>query len=117
MADLNYDARPDRICVSCGQTDKAPRDSVGLPDGSVALFHKDCHALLGCKVCQEELDAIANGAGPKGLKNEKLTAAILTEMGKPKIDQHPVYTRDDVTGAYQAALETEAIQDKNWSPS
>lgn len=112
-----YNDRPDRICVACGQTDKAPRDSVGLPDGSVAYFHKDCHAHLGCKVCQEELEAIAGGAGPKGLKNEKLTDAILNEMKKPKIDQHPVYTRDDVTGTYQKALENEEIADKNWSPS
>ena len=115
-AKLDYDSRPDRICVSCGQTDKAPRDSVGLPDGSVALFHKDCHAMLGCKVCQEELDAIAGGTGPKALKNEKLTEAILNEMAKPKIDQHPVYTREDVTGSYQKALEEGQIQDKNWTP-
>lgn len=113
----DYDSRPTRPCMSCGQSDKGPRDSVGLPDGSVAYFHKDCHAMLGCVVCKEELEAVANGVGPKGLKNEALLDAIEAEMAKPYNERPDVYTRDDVTGAYEKALEEGRVVDKNWTPS
>lgn len=112
----DYDSRPNRPCMSCGQEDKGPRDVVGLPDGSVALFHKDCHAMLGCKICKEELEAVAGGHGPKGLKNEKLLDAIQGEMAKPYEERLDIYTRDDVTGSYQKALEEGRVLDSNWAP-
>lgn len=113
-AENAYDERPMRICVSCGQKDRAPRDQVALPDGNTALYHKDCHAMLGCTVCEEELKVVANGHGPKGLKNEKLWLAILEETTKPLGEVHPVYTRDDVTGTYQRALDNDEIIDDQW---
>lgn len=112
--DLEWDTRPTRPCMSCGQSDKAPRDSVNLADGSVAYFHKDCHAMLGCKVCQEELELVAGGSGPKGKKNEQLLEAILTAMDPNTGDVPDFYTRDDVTGTYQSAVDEGMVLDKTW---
>lgn len=72
--------------------------------------------MLGCKVCQEELEAVAGGHGPKGLKNEKLLDAILAEQAKPYEERNEVYTRDDVTGSYQKALEEGRVLDDSWTP-
>lgn len=111
-----YDDRPTRPCMSCGQRDKAPRDQVGLPDGNVAYYHKDCHAMLGCKICEEELKTIAGGSGPKGKKNEALWMAIVDAINPETGPVPDVYTRDDVSGAYEEALYANQIVDTNWRP-
>jgi hypothetical protein len=52
-------------CLGCSQTDDHPKHGVGLPDGSTAYWHNDCHATVtGCKVCS------ANAA--QGLKGDEL---------------------------------------------
>jgi hypothetical protein len=50
------DARPLRTCTRCGQTDDHPRDVIAVPAGQPLVnFHMDCHALLGCPICIEQL--------------------------------------------------------------
>lgn len=87
--DINYSERADRICMACGQKDKSPRDQIALPDGNTALYHMDCHAMLGCGVCQAVVDTVAGGVGPKGKKNEDLLAAIVNNGDKA------IFTTDD----------------------
>lgn len=96
----SYDERPNRICIACGQTDKAPRDQVALADGNVAYYHKDCHAMMGCEVCKKELDAIAQGWGPDGKKNEDLWNVLVEEMQKPIEDQARIFTTADASGQF-----------------
>lgn len=91
----SYDVRPDRICIACGKTDKAPRDQMALADGNVAYYHKDCHAMMGCPTCKAELDAVAQGWGPDGKKDEALWRALVAEMDKPQEEQAEIFTTDD----------------------
>jgi hypothetical protein len=91
----SYDVRPDRICLACGQTDKSPRDQIANSDGSVSYFHKDCHAMMGCGVCKAELDAVAQGWGPDGKKNEDLWNALVEEMQKSPKEQAEIFTTDN----------------------
>jgi hypothetical protein len=63
----DYDARPERPCIGCGQVDRAPRDAVALPDGNTALYHMDCHVMVAnCQVCKQVLETAKNK------KNEEL---------------------------------------------
>jgi hypothetical protein len=58
---------PVRVCVACTQSDDHPRHQVGLPDGSSAYFHFDCHSLLGCEHCTDQLEGVGGVEGnPKG---------------------------------------------------
>lgn len=113
-AENSYDERPTRLCSACGKRDKAPRDSIGLPDGNSIHYHFDCHALLGCTVCQELLDSIAGGSDADGKKDEELWLAVLEESVKSKDERASVLTRDDVTGEYQTALDEGRVQDEDW---
>jgi hypothetical protein len=92
----SYDVRPERICLACGQTDRAPRDQVALPDGNVAYYHMDCHAMMGCQVCKNVLDAVAQGHGPDGRKDEGLWRSLVAEAEKPIEEQAEVFTSDNV---------------------
>jgi hypothetical protein len=114
-AENSYDERPTRLCSACGKRDKAPRDSVGLPDGNSIYYHFDCHAGLGCSVCQELLDEIANGSGPDGKKDEELWLTVLEESTKKRDKRVSVLTRDDVTGEYQVALDEGRVRDEDWN--
>lgn len=94
----SYDVRPDRICIACGQTDKAPRDQVALADGNVAYYHFDCHAMMGCETCKAVLDAVAQGHGPDGRKNEDLWQSLVKEAEKPVEEQAKIFTTPDASG-------------------
>lgn len=94
----SYDVRPDRICIACGQTDKAPRDQVALADGNVAYYHMDCHAMMGCEVCKNVLDAVGQGHGPDGRKNEELWRGLTEEMDKPVAEQAIIFSTPDASG-------------------
>lgn len=51
-----------RHCTSCGRVDDHPRHVIGTIDGTDGgCFHMDCHALLGCRICLNQL-AGADGA-------------------------------------------------------
>lgn len=91
-----YEDRPSRICIACGKTDKSPRDCVALADGNVAYYHFDCHAMMGCTVCKNVLDAVAQGHGPDGRKDEALVGALAAEAEKPLEEQAEVFTSDNV---------------------
>jgi hypothetical protein len=99
--DKAYSDRPDRVCIGCGQRDKAPRDVVALPDGNVSYYHMDCHVLIAdCEVCAKVL-ALAGGEGPKGKKNEELVK-VLTSAEASKSE---IMTTDDASGEYARAVE------------
>jgi hypothetical protein len=94
----SYDVRPDRVCIACGKTDKAPRDVLALADGNLAHYHFDCHAMMGCPVCKDVLDAVAQGHGPDGKKDEGLWKALLAEADKPTKKQADIFTTVDASG-------------------
>ena len=97
----NYDDRPSRVCIACGQTDKSPRDQVALADGNVAYYHMDCHAMMGCETCKAVLDAVAQGHGPDGKKNEDLVSALEEEQEKPPEEQAAIFTTVDASGQFE----------------
>jgi hypothetical protein len=92
--EASYDERPARICIACGKTDRAPRDQVALADGNVAYYHFDCHAMMGCQVCADVLDAVAQGHGPDGKKDVALLQALVEEAEKPLEEQAKVFSGD-----------------------
>lgn len=96
--EASYDERPARICIACGKTDRAPRDQVALADGNVAYYHFDCHAMMGCPVCKDVLDAVAQGHGPDGKKDETLWRELVAEAEKPVEEQAEVFTTVDASG-------------------
>lgn len=50
------ETKPVRTCSRCGQADDHPRHVIGVPEGQPkANFHMDCHALLGCPICLEQI--------------------------------------------------------------
>lgn len=80
---MDYDARPDRPCLACGKSDKAPRDVVSLPDGNAAFYHMDCHVMVAnCSVCKDVLDTA------KGLKNEKLAEHLTGDRSEKIFTTH-----------------------------
>lgn len=97
----SYDERPSRICIACGQTDKAPRDQMALGDGNVAYYHFDCHAMMGCEVCKQVLDAVAQGHGPDGKKNEDLVSVLAAEASKPVDEQAAIFVTADASGQFK----------------
>lgn len=46
-----------RTCARCGQTDDHPRHVIAAmaADQKPSNFHMDCHALLGCPICIEQI--------------------------------------------------------------
>lgn len=106
----SYDVRPDRVCIGCGQTDKAPRDQVALADGNVAYYHFDCHAMMGCQVCKDVLDAVAQGHGPDGKKNEDLWQNLVAEAEKPVEEQAEIFTTPDASGQLRELGTPEEIE-------
>jgi len=106
----SYDVRPDRICIACGKTDKAPRDQVALADGNVAYYHFDCHAMMGCQVCKDVLDAVAQGHGPDGKKNEELWQNLVAEAEKPVDEQAEIFTTPDASGDFRRMATPEELK-------
>lgn len=92
----NYDSRPVRKCLGCGQSDKAPRDQVTLPDGNVAYYHWDCHVLVAdCPVCKETLKALGTSEANDGVVNEKLHERLIKELSKPEDKRAKVFTTQE----------------------
>lgn len=96
--EASYDERPARVCIACGKTDRAPRDQVALADGNVAYYHFDCHAMMGCPICKAVLDAVAQGHGPDGKKDETLWQELVREMDKPVEEQAEIFSTADAVG-------------------
>lgn len=74
--------KPLRTCTRCGQTDDHPRHVVSGP--TPANFHMDCHALMGCAICVEQ---IKDAGGVQGeqlqtylLEKDPLTDEQITEL-------------------------------------
>ena len=92
----NYDSRPERHCMSCGQRDKAPRDQVTLPDGNVAYYHWDCHVLVSdCSVCKKTLEALGTSEANDGIVNEKLHERLMRELDKPEEERAEIFTTEE----------------------
>jgi hypothetical protein len=106
----SYEERPDRVCIACGKTDKAPRDQMALADGNVAYYHKDCHAMMGCDSCKAELDAVAQGWGPDGKKDEALWSALVAEMQKSPENQAAIFTTADASGQFKELATEEELE-------
>jgi hypothetical protein len=106
----SYDVRPDRVCIACGKTDKAPRDQVALADGNVANYHFDCHAMMGCEVCKSVLDAVAQGHGPDGKKDEDLWRGLVAEAEKPVEEQAEIFTTPDASGDFRRNATPEELK-------
>jgi hypothetical protein len=106
----SYDVRPDRPCMGCGKSDKAPRDQVANPDGTVSYFHFDCHAMMGCEVCKNVLDAVAQGHGPDGKKDEELWNKLVEQMDLPPEEQEEIFTTPDASGQFRALATDEEMR-------
>jgi hypothetical protein len=73
------DARPLRTCTRCGQTDDHPRHVMAVPAGQpLANFHMDCHAVMGCPICVEQIKD-ADGAQGSELRGHLLAKDALTD--------------------------------------
>ena len=71
--------RPLRTCTRCGQTDDHPRHVIGVPTGQPKVnFHMDCHALLGCPICLEQLKDAQKAQGDE-LRDHLVTLEPLTD--------------------------------------
>lgn len=61
---------PVRVCVGCASTDDHPRHVIALPDGNVATYHLDCHAIVAdCESCQGQLADAPEGAKGDALRD------------------------------------------------
>lgn len=73
------DARPQRTCTGCGQTDDHPRHVIAVPAGQPLVnFHMDCHRLIGCPICTEQLKN-ADGAQGTELRGHLIAKDALTD--------------------------------------
>lgn len=77
---------PIRPCLGCGQEDDHPRDQVGLKDGSVAFFHHDCHAALGCLSCKW---LVAHKGQLKGEKWREHIQALHAALPAKELEKAP----------------------------
>lgn len=74
-----------RTCSSCKQTDDHPRHVLGRIGGAdenpiLANFHMDCHALLGCPICIEQIK------GADGMQGAPLQEYLIEKP--PLTDEH-----------------------------
>lgn len=73
-------SKPLRTCTRCGQSDDHPRHVIAAVVGSgsaPANFHMDCHAALGCGVCNHQLQD-ADGVQGGELREHLQSLAPLT---------------------------------------
>jgi hypothetical protein len=101
-----------RRCPACGQDDSHPRHAIAgvrterqmatLPDGLRVpvdrpvdeAYHHDCHAAMGCVICQELCDA--NGGTTRGKNADTITAPdhhVDIIPGEYTHDERGVYSR------------------------
>lgn len=73
-ADITVDSgsRPQRSCAGCGQTDDHPRHvtSALVGDEAPEPWHHDCHAAVGCRICQQIVRDAGGVTGQKMLDHK-----------------------------------------------
>lgn len=66
--------------------------------------------MMGCESCKNELDAVAQGWGPDGKKDETLWNALVEEMRKPPEEQAEIFTTMDASGDFRRNATEEELR-------
>jgi hypothetical protein len=76
----------------------------------VVYYHFDCHAMMGCETCKAVLDAVAQGHGPDGKKDEALWQNLVAEAEKPVEEQAEIFTTPDASGDFRRMATEEEMK-------